>query len=266
MTPQLWTPSKRRIRGAFLRETMQVSPPIRTPMDADGGTFFGVQDLGSTFVPSQISGLQVWLDSTSGLTTGAWVDKSSNAYSFTGHGTPTINASDANFGGKQTVTFSSVLSQYYSLATVTPLNNPSTVIVAFKYTGTSALTAIAGNNSGGGSGYVYPGFSSLNAYEISDGGVNTLTGGVTNSSVHIIAAICDGSNNWSIYLDGSLLAGPTAKTAIVATGMNVAATFGGISAADFFSGTLASVLVYNSALSTANLAKVRTYLQNEFSI
>lgn len=215
--------------------------------------------------PSSISGLQVWLDSTVGLTTGAWTDQSTNAYSFTGHGTPTINASDASFGNKQTVTLSSVVSQYYSLTSPNVLNTPSTVIVAFKYTGTSAATSIVGNNASG-SNILFPGINASNAYTMTNGGVNTISGGSTDSSVHIIAAVVDSTPNWTIYLDGAVIVGPTSETTLTPSGMNVGAAFAGFSTGDYFSGTLASVLVYNSALSTANLATVRSYLKNEFNI
>ena len=106
--------------------------------------------LGSSFVPSDISGLQVWLDAELGVTkdgsnkVSAWLDQSSNAYNYT----QALSAEqptwvDASLNGKPIIRFSGVDQRLY-MAVSNLVSNAAarTVISVFKPTAIGFLRCV----------------------------------------------------------------------------------------------------------------------------
>lgn len=75
----------------------------------------------SSFVPTEVTGLRLWLDADVGVTTAggavtAWLDQSGNGFDGTGVGTnkPTHTASDAAFNGHGSILFDAAETHYIS--------------------------------------------------------------------------------------------------------------------------------------------------------
>jgi hypothetical protein len=211
------------------------------------------------FDPSQLSGLQLWLDGDN-ASTSTWTDSSSNHNDLTGHNTPTVNAADPNFNGKKTVSFAAGSSQYYSsAANLLAAATAWTIVVCER---TAALTAFQGFVSSiTGSVEAYIG--SDNNYRLYNGsGPIVSSGSPVDSLPHVVTFTSTAGGSGTIYLDGvSVASGSIGTTG--GTGTQVGNING---LGDYLSGTVATVLIYNRVLTPTEIGQIDTYLNTKYAV
>ena len=239
----------------------------------------------STFVPTDISGLQLWLDATVGLydaTTGGsevttdgsavarWEDQSGNGYDVT-QGTaanqPALKTSILN--GKNVLRFdgsNDVLSNASNFA-ISGGSNRSVFTVFNR--ATTALSVIVGWGSAGGSAGVSAQYSSEYFLRFT-----STTKGYTNQSgiddwiIWSVIASGDTLADYDAFFNGGSAATPN-STQSTSTTLNTAASalyIGRGPATGFANGDLAEVLIYDSALSTSDREGVRDYLNAKWAV
>ena len=226
------------------------------------------------FVPTEISGLKLWLDADDATTitesTSAidqWNDKSGqgNHVSSSGSDRPTYVASSMN--GKAVVKFDGV-GDYLQRTTFTAgaITGEATSFIVFKSPTDGGGTAGTYIMDGGGSGNRT--FFTSRTLAENDWQYPGGTGGTTDFGVdHICTILWKNATSSYLRIDG----------VDVLTGTAVAATWNGITLADHYtlgdpSSTddldeeIAEVLVYDTELSTGDRDSVETYLANKWGI
>jgi hypothetical protein len=242
----------------------------------------------SAFVPTDISGLQLWLDATTGLfdaTTGGsaattdasavarWEDQSGNAYHVTQSDSgrrPILKTNQQN--GLNVLRFDGASNGQYlfgaSNFSISGGTNRS-VFTVFKRDDANLRNMIAWGSGATGA---------LNAYTPEyflrfAGTTKGYTNQGTNGSWTIWSVIADGStlNDYDAYFDGG---GVATANATLSTGTTInttsSALYVGTSAtgpaSNNLDGDLAEVLIYDSALSTSDREAVRDYLNAKWAV
>ncbi len=234
--------------------------------------------ISSGFLPTQISGIQLWLDSsdsgtlfqdTSGTIpvvnegdpVGLWRDKSGNAK----HATQSTNANRPLFktsvqNSKNVLRFDGsndgMAGSDTGFSTTT-----STVFVICKSAiagidnypfmfGTDAATQLVGLTTYN------------NQMQITQYGASTFVAFTTNA--WNIIYFTKSSNNWTMNLNGTS-ASTTMTTSTVLSG-NYGIGFNKSGNRAFFNGDIAEVILYNSVLSTSQIQQVQAYLNQKWGI
>lgn len=224
------------------------------------------------FSPDDISGLQLWLDSSdsstitlSGSNVSQWNDKSSNGWSVS-QGTslqqPALISSGLN--SKDVIRFDGSNDSLIN-ASITPVSGSTnrTIFAVSNYTGTGVLyNAYFGTTQSNGR---VLGVSNEIAVRIY-GGNRVWTTGV--DSTHCTTTIMlDGTtpSNLSAWKDGSPLSvSSTANQTINTTaGVYIGKS---VTNTSYWNGDIAEVLVYDSALSTSDRESVESYLSTKWGL
>jgi hypothetical protein len=213
------------------------------------------------FSPSQIPGLKIWLDSALGITlngstVSAWADQSGNGNNFTnpsGTSQPIYSASDANYAGAPSLGCAGA--QYIDCVNNLGLAQPVTWVVAGKLTstGTYLLAAKAGTSQ-----QIYNNAGNLDIY----------AGTALNSTTSMVApcvmgAIMNGASSAS-YINNSGTAaasGNAGANGVVTPELGAATQSSG-----FATATIASVLLYSSALTPSQMHSLFSYLGARYGI
>lgn len=237
------------------------------------------------FSPADISGLQLWLDATTGLydaTTGGspvttdgsavarWEDQSGNGYHVTQsivNSQPTLQTAELN--SKNVIRFDGS-NDFLSSSSNFSITGSSerTIIIVHKRVDATIRYPISWGNSNA-TGY----FCSLSTeYYLR---FQATTKGYTNQGANgtwsLVSVIGAGStlNDYDVYFDGLIAtANATNNTGFtlntqstpVAIGKNAAIS------ASFANGDTAEILVYDSALSTADREAVEAYLTDKWGL
>lgn len=232
--------------------------------------------LWSSFNPTSISGLQLWLDSSDSGTlfqdsagiipaindgdpVGYWKDKSGNsknATQSTAANRPTLKTSIQN--SKNILRFDGsndgLAGSDTGFSTTT-----STVFIVCK-------SAIAGNDNypimfGTDASTQLVGLTTYNnQMQITQYGASTYVAFTTNA--WNLVYFTKSSNSWTMNLNGTS-ASTTMTTSTVLSG-NYGVGFNKSGNRAFFNGDIAEILIYNSVLSTAQLQQVQTYLNQKW--
>jgi len=234
--------------------------------------------ISSGFLPTQISGIQLWLDSsdsgtlfqdTSGTIpvvndgdpVGLWRDKSGNAK----HATQSTNANRPLFktsvqNSKNVLRFDGsndgMAGSDTGFSTTT-----STVFVICK-------SAIAGTDNypfmfGTDAATQLVGLTTYNnQMQITQYGASTFVAFTTNA--WNVIYFTKSSNNWTMNLNGTS-ASTTMTTSTVLSG-NYGIGFNRSGNRAFFNGDIAEVILYNSVLSTSQIQQVQAYLNQKWGI
>lgn len=241
---------------------------------------------GVSFSPADISGLKLWLkaDAITGLNDGdpvtTWNDSSgqgNNATQATAAKKPTYQTNELN--GKPIVRFDGTDD---FLATASNFlgagNPPTTIFIAGKIT--TLTSGPAWINIGAN-----PRAANLDEYRTmveSDGSIyqsnivndratanGTITTGVWNIITYRIAAGAFSSSNPEFYKNGTSQAS-TEGTGVSTPNLGTGATHIGANneavPGQFLDGDLTEIIVYDSALSTANRQSVENYLNGRYAI
>jgi len=218
----------------------------------------------SAYSPSQISGLQVWLDGSDPLASGAkpannailpgWYDKSGNNNNGTAVNSPTFNNNKIEFNG----------SSYFTLPNgAIPFNNTSYSIFV--------VATFTDNNIHGlfGSGAA----SQSQSINIRNQGNNIYTywylndiltsGTFTSNSPFLYESLYLSGNSRTVYLSG---ASSGADIPAPRNQPNTNNTLGLTVAGEYMYGTISEFLVFNTNLSTIDRQNVEGYLAWKWSL
>jgi hypothetical protein len=225
-----------------------------------------IQSYISPFVPTQVPGLQMWLDGadplatgvapTAGATVTTWVDKSGQSYSGTGVNNPTfVSGGGISFNGTN---------QYYT-TTYTAAPTQETGFVIFSSTNPSALTnkGMIGNNAANGSrGIMIFGSSVFLQLQ----GIGNVMSGAANiaantSYVHDYTYISGGTS--ASFLNGSLYGSNSTSSATYGSGLTYIGYYTG---PVYFSGTIQEILIFNTILTTNQRQAIEGYLAWKWSL
>jgi hypothetical protein len=216
------------------------------------------------WTPISFLGCLLWLDgsdaSTYTIGTGLsqWRDKSGNANhanQSTGSAQPTVQAADQN--GLNTVKFVSASSQFFSLTNaITPVNY--TVAVVLKKTSGNDLTPIGGSNS-----YGLLSYSDETIYFIDGSGGNKVSHSGALSLASYASMISVGTG--VLATDAFYYNGTSESLVNIASGQAVG-TWNLIGEGNIFAsdGYIGELIMYNSALSAAQTARLYSYLKNKW--
>jgi hypothetical protein len=259
--------------------------------------FFGGQD----FNPSNIAGLSLWLDATTGLfdaTTGGspvttdgatvarWEDQSGNARHIsqsTAGSRPILKKSVQN--GRNILRFDGVSNHLFMTSAFIYSLGASTVFCVVSQTPSSPPSANASliterNATSSFPSYIVIGNGTSDATRLrifmrDDANANilfsgsstlqTASGTAFNSSYQLLGTVDTGSNI-ALYINkSSSVNGSYTRTTLTLDRFTVGASRTGAATA-FFACDLAEIIVYNSALSTNNRQLVENYLYSKWGI
>lgn len=220
------------------------------------------------FVPTDISGLALWADADAitGLSNAdpvtTWEDQSGNGNDLaqsTSAAKPTYRTNVVN--GKPVVRFDGTDDTMVTAAFASELAQPNTIIAVALFATTATTNRMICDGLAAGKRHAM--YSHLNS-----GGKWTFYAGTTevNGSViatgafHVVSAIYNGASS-VLYLNG-------AQDATGNTGSNPLSglRLGSFAGAAFLNGDIAEILVYDSALSTADRESVEEYLMEKYAL
>ena len=222
------------------------------------------------FFPTDITGCALWLDGadTSSITmTGtavtSWADKSGNARNATAFNSPTYSASGLGvvmngtnnyFTSTTTVpTATHCLIAVHSPTTISGSNTGNTSLFRFQATYYVVFPYMNGTTP---RGYINSQDSTTTAYNSSV----LVENSVVNTRNVIAANIA--ANSQTIYKNGVIQSTGAGALSNVTSDSLIIGTLG----SEYYSGTIYEMIVYNTTLTTAQIAQVNKYLQNKWNV
>ncbi len=225
-----------------------------------------------SITPLNISGCALWLDAAdsssasmtlSGSSITAWKDKSGNGVSFTIGGTPTL--SNAVYNGRSSVYFNGTTNFYNTTFSLNLVNHSFFIVVT--ETGGGNAGVLIFHNIAAGTHDVY----SPNALEFSspEFGVQGSYGAqpYSNLSYGVYGDTATPStSNLILYKNGTSVVTKTGLTTTTSTGIVIGSRVYPSSYVAHMTGYVSEVLVYNTALNTAQRQQIEGYLANKWGI
>jgi hypothetical protein len=229
------------------------------------------------FSPSSISGLRLWLDSSVGLydaTSGGnlvttnsspvrrWEDRSGNGFHATGTNSPTLSLNQVNT--LPALTFNG--SQYLSLPTYLNGTAASFFVVAKPSSTPSDNGPLLGNVGSASSSGHYP-YQAGDIYDKTASSVRK--GPITQPSGFFnwhLYNVTSADNNWRYLFNGSLHFSTTSNTYNATFGSAPTIAFDQAGGSYAFNGSIAEIIVYNTALSESDRLAVSEYLRAKFTL
>jgi hypothetical protein len=224
--------------------------------------------LGVPFVPTAIAGLLAWykadaLALADAASVSQWDDSSGSAnhvVQATGANQPTYRANQLN--GLPTIQFDG--GDYLQKASF-PLTSTYTLFTVVKTTGSGFMSVLDHDiDTPRIFLFRYNGASSFELSAWSSGGLATDSQAITGANYSIVAGVRR-TLDVQVYVNGATN-GLTASSGTPNTPGGHRFTVGGRGAANFLTGHVAEVLVYNSSLSDANRQSVQNYLGAKYGI
>ena len=223
------------------------------------------------FVPTSITGCQVWLDGVdpagngvvpSAGTLATWVDKSgsgNNAIAYTGATAPSYSPTTSN------VTFGT---NYYYISGISSAPSAQTLFMVLRRTSSFTNTPYGTSIGSGATWYMNntnPSFIAWNPYgQANSSGANLL---FYNDVTNIVCGTNTGGTN-IMYLNGT---GDTAGSTSFSSGgiMTIGTSSSGVNGGlnqNGFIGTISEVIFYNSVLGTTQRQQVEGYLAQKWGL
>lgn len=210
--------------------------------------------------PAALPGLELWLRSDLGVTTGAtftWADQSgngNNATQSTASAQPTVIASDAAYGGHPSLSFATANSQFLALASALPAQ-PLTLLLVGQGSPATAVQGLVADTAGAGVALYFNG-SDWAEYA----GSALASTNSTQGTPLAFAAVMHGASS-VLYINSSSAAAASGN----AGSDNPATThIGGSGFFGFLQGKIVEVLAYNSALPAASISKLFEYFSSRY--
>ncbi len=227
---------------------------------------FGVGSV-AAFSPLDITGCQLWVKSDTGVTDAgggacsSWADQSGNSRDLTeGTNRPSIQTNQVN--GYSGIRFDGS-NDKLSTPTFT-LNQPFTVFSALKViTNTNARRAYGANAGASGTTLVLRGGTTVQINDSSSGS-DGASASMTSGTYYIVKLIGNGTssvlalNNGSDNTSGTNVDDPLVSAVAFQLGCQNGASFANVE--------FAEVIVYNSAVSGANLTSLLSYFQSRYAL
>ncbi len=231
---------------------------------------------GTTFSPTNLSGLQLWFDasdaSTISIVTGVsqWRDKSGNANhasQATGAKQPTVASAALN--GKDTLAFAGASQQIFDLTTVitaVTATDAWSVFAIGKRAAASQYVAPLGSTDGAQNS-CFPLLLNIDGkfYGASSSKVSTSSIAYNNSTLyHKMAVLHRTDDTFDLFFDGAQI---TETESAGARRPNWGQVGGALGASDAYTnGNIAEILYYNKLLTTNEVANISAYFQNKWGI
>jgi hypothetical protein len=228
---------------------------------------------GSSFVPPSISGNVLWLRADMGVTLNAtrvsgWADQSGtgdankNVAQATEGKQPLFNASDANFNGHPSFTYSNVrLDCLQSGTWATPMPNPATWFIVARQS-TFALCFFTDGIVGTNRQSMYQHTPAGAETQITSGTALTAAGKLSDAGTFVLGGVFGASGKIYRNAKTAIASGTTGTQTL--TGLTIGALY---DAAQFaINGQIAEVIGYNRALTQAEVETVLTYLGTRYAI
>lgn len=226
---------------------------------------FPVSFWASGFSPASISGLKVWLkadaiNQTDGSAVSSWPDSSGNANNATqATGTNQPIFKTAILNGRPIVRFDGTNDNLKTAAFASPLS-VSTIFVVAKMSTADQIQ------------YFYDGITTTNRnallrYDAANGGQldqfagTEVFGAFVKGSFVVLSSVFNGASSATYNNGASIISGNVGTQTL--TGLSVGADRINVA---FLNGDIAEILVYDSALSSTDRAKARTYLSQKYAI
>ena len=218
------------------------------------------------FNPSNIAGLQLWLDATDEATitkdgsnyVSAWLDKSINGYSFnqgSAASQPKWFASGFGTESKPYLSFDGINDWLLSSGVIASNTNFTAFHVWKKTSGNMVGLGMGSQNK-----YTVLDYSS-NVYFIrNDGGYDSVGGGGTNTV--IVTSVNNGGSDMNFYKNNVFLDSNYSSN-ISTTGWDRLGVFSG---STYAYGFIAETIYYNRALTTLEITQVSDYLNSKYGI
>jgi len=220
--------------------------------------------------PTQILGLQVWLDGkdpfanggklvpTSGTVISTWFDKSNNGYNATGNGGATINANNQ-------ITFNGT-SQYFSTSyTSQPAVESIFVVYSVNALGQYGLVDTTDQN-----GRSYQSLPTNGPSLANSGNTWVAYGSITpTNGVTYIAECLYNTSGINLYVTGTSSLTNNVNPAFSAGTTLIGAGYAGTgpgSISWYLNGTISEIIIYNSLLSNSDRLAVEGYLANKWGL
>jgi hypothetical protein len=229
------------------------------------------------FSPSSISGLRLWLDSSVGLydaTTGGnlvttnsaavrrWEDRSGNGFHATGTNSPTLSLNQVNT--LPALTFNG--SQYLSLPTYLNGTAASFFVVTKPSSAATDNGPLLGNVGSASSSGHYP-YRAGDIYDKTASsdrkGPITKPSGFFNFHLYNVTSA---NNSWRYLFNGGLHFSTTSNTYNASFGSAPTIAFDQAGGSYAFNGSIAEIIVYNTALSESDRLAVSEYLRAKFTL
>lgn len=223
------------------------------------------------FKPTDVAGCSVWYRPDSNVITlntgkvSAWADQSGtgdvnkNLSQATTTKQPVYTAADASYNNKPTLTFNSTnLTTLVSGTFAAAISQPCSVYLVGNFGPAAPQIAFSSNSASP----IYVMQDVIQAFvEIYAGSTLESTTGLVQTPL-VIGAEYNGASS-AVYVN-AITAQATGNTgADTIPGITLGSSF---SAADFFNGKIAEVIVYNKILAAADRAKVLKYLGSRYAI
>lgn len=223
------------------------------------------------FLPTQISGLQLWLRADRGVTLVSGAVSQWNDYSGTGDSNknvtqststkrPTPNTADANFNNQATLTFDGTDDYLVSGTWSSALSQPATWFAAYRAgsvaTGRSAFDGIASGNRHFTGNTGTDGFVNMYA------GTTVLAGAVNKASTKVYTCSVFNGASSALYVNdfsSSVASGNAGSHSL--TGVTIGANF---LTTGPIAGEIAEIIAYSGALNAAQRAQVQDYLTRRY--
>jgi hypothetical protein len=250
---RIWTPRPRRA------PRVELAPPPPPPAGF-GRALYGGAGL---LPPTALGTMLIWLRADNyNASSGTWTDTSGAGHNATPGTKPTLNSSDANYGGKPSVAFASASTQYLSASFGSTQAQPTTIFVVGSGTAGTFFDGIDGTNRQVLFLYATTGYWTIYAGSALTGSTSTIT------TASFWLAIFNTTDTLAINVKtapGS--AGTSGTTGLAGTAGLAGITIGAQEGPGTpLNGVIAEMGIYTGAMSAGNIAKLAAYVTARYGL
>jgi hypothetical protein len=232
----------------------------------------------AAFIPPDAGNLEVWLNAGTGVTSSggsvsAWADQSGNGNNATQAAAgdqPTLVSSDAAFNGQPVLAFNGSTDYMQSPLPFNAVGGMTVFVVASHDSVNTARGIVGGSQGNYGAAsqwFLMQSTSNSNLAEINrDSTTNSsVTNGPLDTSPHVYALTYDGSaETLTQSVDGSSASSPALFANLSLSTLDIGSFIHFGAGFDFGDVNIGEILVYNTALSSADQATVENYLTSKY--
>jgi hypothetical protein len=230
-------------------------------------TGFGASSEAASFSPLDIAGCQLWIRSDLGITkdgsdrVGTWADQSGNSRDFT-QGTDANKPiwQSAAYGSHNAIRFDGSNDQM-----VTPsfsLSQPFTALMVAKILTHTNLDGLWFGNAAVAPGLYMQSSPTISINDSNTGATQTRS---STGNLELTKSLFNGTSSVLAVNDGSDSAGGSSFTSAITAGFAIG-SWGAAAGSRFGNIDILEFIVYNSAITGANLTSVKSYLNSRYAL